>query len=132
MKKLFKKLSLVLLTVCAAFACAFAVTACGEGNDKVESTNYVFVIQNSDGSAFKSTASYQICTDSTCNPITNVTPDSNGKLTLTQQQVNALCNSETDVTKFSFHVIGAEGYKYDCSFEIDGVKEYTCKLSVAE
>lgn len=123
MKKLLKKITLVLLTVCAVFACAFAVTACNKSND------YVFVIQNSDGSAFVQTANIQICeADGICHPINDKQIDANGKLTLTQAEVNTLCGSDTDVTVFVFHVTYAEGYNSDCAYEVNGAKEYVCKL----
>lgn len=124
MKKLFKKITLVLLTVCAVFACAFAISACN-----VKSNDYVFVIQNSDGSAFVENAGMQICIDDSCFPLpTDYKLDANGKLTLTQAQVNTLCGSDTDVTVFVFHVTYAEGYNSDCAYEVNGVKEYVCKL----
>ncbi|MGN0807795.1 MAG: hypothetical protein ACI4MN_05050 [Candidatus Coproplasma sp.] len=124
MKKLFKRASLILLTVCAVFACAFALSACNN-------MNYTFVIQNEDGSAFTTPNTMtQICVDGDCImlDLKGYYPDEEGKLVLTQEQINEICNSETDVTKFSFHVTNVEGYALDCEFEIDGAKEYICKL----
>ncbi|MGN0806675.1 MAG: hypothetical protein ACI4MC_06505 [Candidatus Coproplasma sp.] len=123
MKKLMKRISIVLLTVCAVFACAFALSAC--------SKSYTFVIQYEDGTPFNdTTASTQICVNEACYPLMerNIYPDANGKITLTQKQVNEICGSDTDVTEFVFHVVYVEGYADDCEFEINGAKEYTCKL----
>lgn len=131
MKKLLKKISLILLTVCAVFGCAFAVTACSANTNE-----YVFIIKNADGSAYNNTsANTQICTEgesSGCFLLTlhKIYPDENGKITLSQEKVNEICSSETNVTKFAFHVLGAEGYNADCSFEINGVGEYTCTLYI--
>ncbi len=126
MKKLFKRITLVLLTVCAVFACAFAVSACGN-----KESGYTFVIQYEDGTALNAeNVETQICDDSGCKPLflKGIYPDANGKITLTQAQVNEICGSDTDVTKFAFHVINVDGYNPDCSFEVDGAKEYICKL----
>lgn len=123
MKKLFKKISIVLLTVCAVFACAFAVSACAK-ND------YVFVVQHEDGSAFTESAHMQICINDSCFFLSNddYKLDANGKLTLTQAQINEICNSKTDVTVFVFHVTYVEGYNSDCAYEVDGANTYVCKL----
>lgn len=134
MKKLLKKISLILLTVCAVFGCAFAVTACSSSS----ANEYVFIIKNVDGTAYNNTsANTQICTEgdgngSGCYLLTlhNIYPDANGKITLSQEKVNEICSSETNVTKFAFHVLGAEGYNADCEFEIDGVGEYICTLYI--
>ncbi len=131
MKKLLKRVSVVLLTVCAVFACAFAVSACSK------TTDYTFVIQYEDGTAVTAANTMtQICVGDinnggACYPLfaKQIYPDANGKLTLTQAQINEICHSETDVTEFAFHVLNVEGYKEDCSFEINGAKEYICKLS---
>ncbi|MGN0824155.1 MAG: hypothetical protein ACI4MB_03700 [Candidatus Coproplasma sp.] len=131
MKKLLKRVSVVLLVVCAVFACAFAVSACSK------TTDYTFVIQYEDGSAVTTANTMtQICVGDpdnggACYPLfaKNIYPDANGKLILTQQQVNEICSSETDVTVFAFHVLNVDGYKEDCAFEINGAKEYICKLS---
>lgn len=129
MKKIFKRLSIVLLTVCAIFACAFAVSACSKNT-------YTFVIQYEDGSAMTAANTMtQICVGDpdnggSCKPLfaKEIYPDANGKLTLTQKQVNEICESETDVTVFTFHVLNVAGYDDDCVFEINGAMEYTCKL----
>lgn len=126
MKKLLKRASLILLTVCTVFACAFALSACG-------SKNYTFVIQNSDGTALTTPNTMtQICVNDNCFmlDLKGYYPDENGKLTLTQAQINEICGSDTDVTKFAFHVTNVEGYALDCIFEVDGAKEYICKLYV--
>ncbi|MGN1060286.1 MAG: hypothetical protein ACI4QN_00990 [Candidatus Coproplasma sp.] len=126
MKKLCKRISVVLLVACAVFACAFAVSACSKNT-------YTFVIQYEDGSALNlENVSTQICQGGKCIdfslPSIQIYPDSNGKISITQTQVNDWFGSETDVTEFVFHVLNVEGYKDDCEFQISGAKEYTCKL----
>lgn len=137
MKKLFRNLAVVILTVCAVFACAFAVSACSKNT-------YTFVIQYEDGTAVNGQTGgsdggkvmTQICKNEENGEkgkcvllsLKEIFPDENGKLTLTQDKVNELFNSETDVTEFSFHVTYVPGYKTDCEFEVSGAKEYTCKL----
>lgn len=107
----------MLLTVCAVFACAFALSACDN------SPKYVFYIQNEDGTAYTQEVSLQICTDVSCYQISDVKPDGNGKVTLSQSKVNQICAPEVDITKFSFHVF--DGDLNDFSVEVDGAKEYT-------
>lgn len=123
MKKLFKRVSLILLTVCTVFACAFALSACDN------SPKYVFYIQNEDGTAYTQEVSLQICTDSSCYGISDVKPDGNGKVTLSQNKVNQICASEVNVTKFAFHVY--VGDLNDFSVEVDGAKEYTITIGKA-
>lgn len=121
MKKLFKRASLILLTVCTVFACAFALSACGGSNK-----DYIFYIQNPDGSAYTQEVSLQICVN-VCMPISDLTPDANGKVVLSQSKVNEICGSNTDVTKFSFHVILSN--LSDFPVEVDGAKEYTITIT---
>ena len=128
MKKLLKRASLILLTVCTVFACAFALSACGGSKD------YTFVIQNSDGTACSEVYGLQICVDETgaCYPLpAEIVPDSNGKVTISQSKINEICYSEgMDVTAFAFHVfIETENDILDYEFKVDGAKEYTCKLT---
>ncbi|MGN1372520.1 MAG: hypothetical protein ACI4VK_00560 [Candidatus Coproplasma sp.] len=120
MKKLFKRVSLVLLTVCAVFACMFALSACDR------SPKYVFTIQYEDGTPCTEVYFLQICTDSSCYEIKDVKPDANGKVTLSQNKVDQICNPEVNVTKFSFHVfIETENDFPDFPVEVDGANEYT-------
>lgn len=140
MKKLFKNLAVVLLTVCAVFACAFAVSACNN------EPTYTFIIQYEDGTPVNGKTAgldggkvmTQICTDTLCQPLIDtytgrdIYPDENGKLELTQKKINEIFGSETDVTEFAFHVMDVPGYNSDCAFEVSGAKEYVCKLSKAK
>lgn len=127
MKKMFKRVSLILLTVCAVFACTFALSACG-------SKNYTFVIQNADGTVCSQVYGLQLCSNETgaCYPVPgDITPDANGKVTLSQSKINEICSSDgADVTAFAFHVfIETETNILDYEFQVDGAKEYTCKLT---
>lgn len=140
MKKLFKTLLIAILAVCSLCACAFAVTACKKDDGETTSASYVFVIQNSDGTAVNgqtggaegTKVKTQICTSMCVTLFTqNIYPDAEGKLTLTQSQVNAFFGSSTDVTEFSFHVLGVPGYNSDCEFEVNGAGTYTCVLYTA-
>ncbi|MGN0812536.1 MAG: hypothetical protein ACI4MQ_03395 [Candidatus Coproplasma sp.] len=126
MKKLFKRASLILLTVCTVFACAFALSACGK--------SYTFYIQNADGTACSEVYGLQFCSNETgaCYPIPEeIAPDANGKITLSQSKINEICHSDgMDVTAFAFHVfIETENDILDYEFAVDGAKEYTCKLT---
>jgi len=124
MKKFFKSFAIMLIAVCAVIGCAFAVTACNTNSD------YVFIIQDENGNAINGeNVATQICTDQ-CVMLDakQIYPDKNGKLTLSQAKVNELFDSDEDVTEFAFHVLYVEGYNEDCSFEVNGAKEYICKL----
>ncbi|MGN1103528.1 MAG: hypothetical protein ACI4QI_01500 [Candidatus Coproplasma sp.] len=124
MKKLFKRVSLMLLTVCAVFACAFAVSACDN------SPKYVFYIQFEDGTACSEVYALQICTDNSCYQVTDVKPDSKGKVTLSQSKVNQICAPEVDVTSFSFHVFyETTNFIDDYEVKVDGAKEYTITIT---
>lgn len=130
MKKLFKRVSLILLTVCAVFACAFAISACSGNSSK----DYTFVIQNADGTACSEVYGLQFCSNETgaCYPFpADIVPDANGKITLSQSKVNEIFSSNgKDVTAFAFHVfIEIENDVQHYKFEIDGAKEYTCALT---
>lgn len=133
MKKFFKCLTIMLVAVCAAAACAVALTAC-------KSDTYTFLIQYEDGSAVNGLTggeggkvSTQICEVGESGQCVllltfhNIYPDENGKLTLTQSKINELFGKDYDVTTFAFHVLNVPDY-YDCEYEVDGAKEYICKL----
>lgn len=134
MKKFFKSFAVILIAVCAAVACAFAVSACSK-------PTYTFIIQNADGTPVNGQTGgteggkvmTSICLTAEegggCSDI--MYPDENGKLTLTQEEVNKIFEiygKTEDVTKFLFHVSYVPGYDVTCEFEIDGAKEYICKL----
>lgn len=136
MKKFFKSFTIMLIAVCAAVACAFAVTACNNNEP-----SYTFLIQYEDGSAVNGQTGgrdggklfTQICEvgeSGKCVALSavDIYPDENGKLTITQSKVNELFGSEEDVTEFSFHVVYVPNYNTDCEFEVNGVGEYACKL----
>lgn len=138
MKKLFKSLTIMLITVCAAVACAVAVTGCANNNVNAD---YTFLIQYEDGTAVNGQTGgneggkviTQICMlgeGGKCIGLSmnDIYPDENGKLTLSQEKVNELFESEEDITNFAFHVLYVPEYNSDCEFEIDGKNEYTCKL----
>lgn len=136
MKKLFKNLLVAILAVCAICACAFGVAACKDKGDNTpnDGSTYTFIIQDENGAAINGTnVRTQICElgeNGKCILLSmqNIYPDANGKLTLTQAKVNELFSSSTDVTVFSFHVMGVSGYNADCEYQVNGVKEYICQL----
>lgn len=141
MKKIFKHLLIAMLAVCAACACAFAITACGEDT---ENADYVFCITYADGTAINgqtdSTSNgkvrTQICetgTNGQCIDLASlgIYPDENGKLSLTQSKVNSLFGSDEDVTTFTFHVFYVTGCQDDCAFSVTQKGELICKLTAA-
>ncbi len=134
MKKFFKCLTIMLIAVCAATTCAVALTAC-------KSDTYTFLIQYEDGSAVNGLTGgdeggkvyTQICEAGESGQCvllsdSDIYPDENGKLTLTQSKINELFGKDYDVTTFAFHVTYVPGYYYDCEYEVDGAKEYICTL----
>lgn len=143
MKKLFKLLTVAILAVAAAVACV-VVAGCNNKGDEGASSDYNFTIVYEDGKAVNGQTggtdggkvATQICLpgeNGMCVRLSgfniNIFPDENGKLGLSQEKVNQLFNSTTDVTVFSFHVMGVTGYKADCEIEVNGKGDYKITLS---
>lgn len=147
MKKIFKIFAIAAIAVAAAIACVFA--GCDNGGDGKTSSDYNFTIVyvggdkdgkpvngQTDGGRDDGKVSTQICLPATaggtCVDLTmaNKYPTANGKLSLSQKEVNGLFGSDTDVTQFIFHAIGVAGYKHDCEIEVNGKGNYELKIIV--
>ena len=133
MKKIFKTLTVAILAIAAVFACAFTATAC-------KKTDYAFSVVYEDGKAVNGQKDgdgdnglvrVQICEpDKLCYPFHNKYPiGEDGKLTLTQSQVNEILGSDSDVKVFVIHVLGVTGHKQDCELTVNGPGNYTVKIT---
>ncbi|MDE5765775.1 MAG: hypothetical protein K2I17_01245 [Clostridia bacterium] len=136
MKKIIRTLTIAVIAMVAVFACTFAL-ACNGGDNK---SDYNFTIVYEDGTAVNGQkdgidgglVATQICLpgkDGMCVPLSggqiNICPtDKNGKLSLSQEKVNELFQSTTDVTVFIFHVMAVPGHKADCEVEVNGKGDY--------
>ncbi len=156
MKKLFKILAVAAIAVAAAIACVFA--GCNKsGGDNKSDYNFTIVYEGgakdgqpvngqTDGTVaddYETTHQGKVATqlcdvDGNCFPLAgkNIFPDANGKLSLSQKQVNDIFSSNgtpvtEDVTVFVFHVIGVNGYKNDCEVEVNGKGDYTVKVTLS-
>lgn len=153
MKRFFKIFAIAAIAVAAAIACVFA--GCNTDSGK-GSADYNFTIVyvggdkdgkpvngQKDGSNEGGKLATQICLpNGGCAPLTlaNVYPDANGKLGLSQAQVNEMFASLSgvenykdengNVTEFAFHAIGVVGYKHDCEVEVNGKGNYELKIIV--
>ena len=140
MKKLFRTLAIAIIALTAVFACAF--TAGCVDKDKSTTSDYNFTIVDENGKAINGQTDgqnggkvmTQICIDDICIPLAmqNIYPDKNGKVNLSQTQINTLfANAMTvtgDVTEFVFHVINFPGYAPDCEVAVKGKGNYTVHL----
>ena len=149
MKKFLKFFAIAAIAVAAAVACVFAGCNKDSGENKAD-YNFTIVYEGGDKngqavngqadgsfdydeSTNKGKVATQLCIGENCRPLTvphNIFPDANGKLYLTQAQVNTIFESETDVTEFVFHVIGVDGYKHDCEVAVNGKGDYTVKVTL--
>lgn len=146
MKKFLKIIAVAAIAVAAAVACVFAGCNSGNGNEGGANTsdyNFTLVYEGGekDGQAVNGQTDghmngkifTQICKPGEqCFPLTELGlfPDANGKLSLSQAQVNTLLHSDTDVTVFVFHAWYVTGYKDDCEIEVNGKGDYTLKIVV--
>lgn len=142
MKKFFKIMAVAAIAVAAAVACMFV--GCGKdgnGDGGKSDYNFTIVYENgnavngqTDGSLAEGKLMTQICLPGdACLPLTSLGlyPDANGKISISQTQVNGLFNSTTDVTVFVFHAIGVKNHKNDCEVEVNGKGDYTLTITVA-
>lgn len=143
MKKFLKLLALAAIAVAAALACVFA--GCnkdsGDSGDSKSDYNFTIVYKGgdkdgqpvngqTDGSKSDGKVELQICLpDASCFPLDNYSADANGKISLSQSEVNSITFSETDLTVFIFHVIGVNGYKHDCEITTAGKGDYTVDVT---
>lgn len=141
MKKIFKIFATAVATLTAIFAISL-FAACGNGGDDTTdpATTYYFTVVGSDdkpingqtGGRDGGKVAIQICTEMCIdlNPL-GVTLGEDGKVAITQKQVNEFFGSTTaDVTEFAFHALHVPGYEDDCEIEVNGPGEYTLKLTV--
>ena len=144
MKKFLKIFAIAAIAVAAAIACVFA--GCGGNDDGGSSADYNFTLVyedgqpvngQTDGSLAGGKVATQICLPATEGgmciilPNASIYPDANGKLSLSQAQVNELFGSDTDVTVFIFHAIGVKGHKNDCEVAVNGKGDYELKITVS-
>lgn len=140
MTKFFKILTTTIAALAAVLALAlFAACGNGESEKSDPATTYYFTVVGSDdqpingqtGGRDGGKVAIQICTEMCVdlNPL-GVTLGTDGKVSLTQEQVNTFFASETDVTEFAFHALHVPGYVDDCEVDVKGPGEYTLKLSV--
>lgn len=133
MKKIIRTLTIAVIALVSVFACAFAA-ACGS-NDDNPTSDYNFTIVYEDGTAVNGqTASktggkvwLQICTNQCVDlntPAINRFADENGKISLSQKDINTWFNSTTDVTEFKFHVHDVKDHKDDCEVSVSGKGDY--------
>jgi len=142
MKKIIKALTIAVLAVAAVFACVFAA-GCTDKEAK-----YNFTIVYADGTAVNGQTdganggkvSLQICTnnETNCIPLDlqGIFADANGKLSLTQQQVNDVFTTAgltitEDVTDFDFDVMNVPGCIEKVICKVNGFGDYTVTLEAA-
>ncbi len=136
MKKIFKTLTIAILAVSAAIACAFAAGCTDKSGDAKSDYNFTIVYEDGkavnglkDGS-LDGVVMTQICLPGgSCIPLyPDFKADENGKLSLSQAKINEflqeLTGTDKDVTKFVFHVMNIPNHKQDCEVEVDGKGDY--------
>lgn len=145
MKKLFKSLLIAIMAIGAVCACAFAA-ACTGGTTE---SDYNFTVVYDDGSPVNGNTDgaqslpdnngnsldkvrIQMC-DTGCVEYTNKTGksiDANGKISFSQQQINEIFDSETDVTEFTFHIWNVKDSSADSYvIAVNGKGDYTLILN---
>lgn len=144
MKKFLKILAIAAIAVAAAIACAFA--GCNNDDDSTEPVaDYNFTLVYEDGSPvngqtdgnIQGKVMTQICLPgegAACISLSfqNIFPDANGKLSLSQSQVNTFFGDpSTDVTVFVFHSKYVTGHKEDCEVAVNGKGDYTLIVTVS-
>lgn len=144
MKKFLKIFAIAAIAVAAAIACVFV--GCNKNDDNTDNGNttadytFILVYEGGDKDGQPVTTNYeggtvftQIClpgVGATCNPV-GKGPDANGKISLSQAEVNSLLHSDTDVTVFVFHALYVLNENSDHAIEVNGKGEYTLKVTVA-
>ncbi len=144
MKKLFKTLTVAILALAALFACAFAV---GCSDTPEESADYVFTLVYKDGTKVNgqtdgvggTKVATQIClpgANGACFPLnfgkSPVYPDENGKISLSQKQVNEITGSATDLTVFVFHAVHVKTQGTDYEVNVNGKGNYTVTINATK
>lgn len=150
MKKLLKIFAIAIIAVAAAIACVF-VGCKDKGGETKSDYNFTIVYEggDKDGKAVNGQTDgnltggklwTQVCLPgqgAVCVPLQgfDIYPGANGKLSLSQAQVNQVLSavnpSGEDVTHFIFHVMKVTGYKEDCEVEVNGKGDYTVTVVLA-
>ena len=134
MKKIIRTLTIAVIALVAVFACTFAL-ACNSNEEGATTSDYNFTIVYEDGTAVNgqkdSTAGgkvwLQVCTDQCVDlnvSTINKYADENGKIGISQKDLNTWFNSTTDVTEFKFHVHNVKGCKDDVEISVKGKGDY--------
>lgn len=134
MKKIIKILTIAVIALVAVFACTFAL-ACNTNDDENTQSDYNFTIVYEDGTAVNGQTDsttggkvwLQICTDQCVDlnvPAINRYADENGKIGISQKDLNTWFSSSTDVTEFKFHVHNVKGCKDDVEISVSGKGNY--------
>lgn len=144
MKKIVKALTIMIVAVTAVFACVFALAACTE-----KSSDYNFTVVYGDNTPVKgnnggnatdfdgnavTTVCIQLCKGTDCKEYTLInhkTINSKGKISFSQQEINEVFNSTTDVTEFSFHIWNVSGDNNNYIVEVTAKGDYTLELTTA-
>ena len=141
MKRIFKTLAIAIIALAAIFACAFAAGCTKEGNEGGTATSdYNFTIVYENGTPVNGEADgndggkvhFQICTTMCIDlgvPAINKFPDKNGKISISQADINTWFGSTTDVTVFTAHAIGVKDHKHDVEIEVNGKGNYTITVT---
>lgn len=144
MKKLFKSLSILLIALAAAIAC-FAIAGCAEQETPpATQADYVIVLQYQNGTKVNGQTGNktggkvftQICltgAGATCRPLTakNIYPDENGRLELSQAQVDDILG-QSNVTTFVFHALNVKDANQDSSITISQKGTVTLIVDAAQ
>ncbi len=139
MKKLFRTLLTAIIAIGAVCACVFAA-ACAQQDSEVKS-DYNFTVVYEDGKAVNGSTdgvngekvNIQMCLESCIEYTLNGgnTVDGNGQISFSQQQINEIFGSETDVTQFTFHIWNVKDCEGSYVIAVNGKGDYTLKLSDA-
>lgn len=138
MKKIIRAFAIAVMALVAVFACAFAVGCTGDGGSA--SSDYNFTILYEDGTPVNGQTDsktdgkvwIQICMMGEGGMCVDLNfgsfqryADKNGKLSLSQKEINDCFLSETDVTQFVFHVRNVKGCNDNVEKEVNGKGDYT-------
>lgn len=150
MKKLFRTLLTAIIAIGALCACVFAAACTNDGKDT--KSDYNFTVVYADGKAVNgNTDGAQELPDNNGNPLNKVriqmcyqlceeytsktgkSIDENGKISFSQQQINEIFGSQTDVTEFTFHIWNVKdcpgGEKGSYVIAVNGKGDYTLTLN---
>ena len=133
MKKIIRTLTIAVIALVAVFACTFALACNGGNDDGGKKSDYNFTIVYEDGTAVNGQTDgvnggkvgTQVCTKVCISlDLKGIYPDKNGKLGLSQSDINKWFDSTTDVTEFAFHVLNVKDCKDDVEISVNGKGDY--------